>query len=199
MDEQKQDDQQEHTYSSYVRIWDVAEKTCQRRWTIGKSGERGSGISVLSARHDDDGTKPFLMWVRAQDRSPAFYKIPQGSVSIPLKGVPQTSSHSKEGESWWGWLTRGSRILPVSAVWRKCWATPALASGSLDRLLSPEARHSLLNPCSRTAAGWSVYKKTRRLRVVIYQAFCSDVAQGRMNRVPDETQTHSRRFASLAG
>ena len=25
-----------------------------RRWTIGKSGERGSGISVLPARHDDD-------------------------------------------------------------------------------------------------------------------------------------------------
>ena len=31
MVEQKQDDQLEHTYSSYVRIWDVALKTCQRR------------------------------------------------------------------------------------------------------------------------------------------------------------------------
>ena len=54
MAEQKQDDQLEHTYSSYVRIRDVALKTCQRWWTIGKSGERGSGISVLAARHDDD-------------------------------------------------------------------------------------------------------------------------------------------------
>ena len=26
----------------------------QRRWTIGRSGERGSGISVLAARHDND-------------------------------------------------------------------------------------------------------------------------------------------------
>ena len=51
---QKQDDQLEHTYSSYVRIRDVALKTCQRRWTIGRSGERGSGISVLAAWHDDD-------------------------------------------------------------------------------------------------------------------------------------------------
>ena len=51
---QKQDDQLEHTFSSYVRIWDVALKTYQRRWTIGRSGERGSGISVLAARHDDD-------------------------------------------------------------------------------------------------------------------------------------------------
>ena len=54
MAEQKQDDQLEHTYSSYVRIWDVALKTYQRRWTIGRSSERGSGISVLAARHDDD-------------------------------------------------------------------------------------------------------------------------------------------------
>ena len=52
--EQKQDDQHEHTFSNYVRIWDVVQKTCQRRWTFGKSGERGSGISVLPARHDDD-------------------------------------------------------------------------------------------------------------------------------------------------
>ena len=66
---QKQDDQHEHTYSSYVRILDVALKICQRWWTIGKSGERGSGISVLVARQDDDddmSIRPFryvvLFW-----------------------------------------------------------------------------------------------------------------------------------------
>ena len=42
------------TYSSYVRIQDVALETCRRRWTIGRSGERGPGISVQAARHDDD-------------------------------------------------------------------------------------------------------------------------------------------------
>ena len=51
---QKQDDQHEHAFSSYVRIRDVALKTCQRRWTIGKSDERGSGISLQVARHDND-------------------------------------------------------------------------------------------------------------------------------------------------
>ena len=51
---QKQDDQHEHTFSSYVRIRDVVLKTCLGRWTIRRSGERGSGISVLPARHDDD-------------------------------------------------------------------------------------------------------------------------------------------------
>ena len=42
------------TYSSYVRIRDVALKTCRRRWTIKRSGERGSGISVQAAWHDED-------------------------------------------------------------------------------------------------------------------------------------------------
>ena len=54
MAKQKRDDQLEHTFSSYVWIRDVALKTCQKRWMIGRSGERGSGISVLAARHDDD-------------------------------------------------------------------------------------------------------------------------------------------------
>ena len=43
-----------HTYSSSVWIRDVAQKTCRRRRTMGRSGERGSGISVLAAWHDDD-------------------------------------------------------------------------------------------------------------------------------------------------
>ena len=54
MAKQKQDDQPELTYSSYVRTRDVTQKTCRRRWMIGRSGERWSGISVLAARHDDD-------------------------------------------------------------------------------------------------------------------------------------------------
>ena len=54
MAKQKQDDQLEHTYSSYVRILDVALKTCQKWWMIGRSGDRGSGISMLAAWHDDD-------------------------------------------------------------------------------------------------------------------------------------------------
>ena len=49
------------TYSSsYVRIRDVALKTCQRRWTIGRSGERGSEISVLTVwHHDDDDSQSY--------------------------------------------------------------------------------------------------------------------------------------------
>ena len=54
MAKQKQDDQRELSYSSYVKTQDVILKTCRRRWMIGRSGERWSGISVLAARHDDD-------------------------------------------------------------------------------------------------------------------------------------------------
>ena len=59
---QNQDDQHKHTLSNYVRIWDVVQKTCLRLRTIGKSGERGSGISVLPARHDDDDDR-FDMYI----------------------------------------------------------------------------------------------------------------------------------------
>ena len=58
---QKQDAQLEHAYSSYVRIRDVALRTCQRWWTVWRSGERGWGISVLEARHDDDESQ--LNWL----------------------------------------------------------------------------------------------------------------------------------------
>ncbi len=54
MAKQKQDDQLEPTYSNYVKIRYVTLKTYQKRWMIGRSGERRSGISVQAARLDDD-------------------------------------------------------------------------------------------------------------------------------------------------
>ena len=98
MAEQKQDDQLEHTYSSCVRIRDVALKTCQRRWTIGRSGERGSGISVLASRHDDyddDMVKNIEHLMRieldcfashsiAQDTHTCHYHVPNVSETLYL-------------------------------------------------------------------------------------------------------------------
>ena len=49
MDEQRQDDQLEPTYSSSVLIWE-----CSPEDLIEKGGERGSEISILMARYDDD-------------------------------------------------------------------------------------------------------------------------------------------------
>ena len=53
MDEQRQDDQLEPTYNSSMPIQGVALKTYRKRWTIEKGGRKGSGRSVLIARHDD--------------------------------------------------------------------------------------------------------------------------------------------------
>ena len=60
--EQKQGDQLEPTYSSSVRIRDVALRTCRNQWTIRRGGERGSGISLLMARQDDDESWLSLGW-----------------------------------------------------------------------------------------------------------------------------------------
>ena len=49
-----QDVKLEPIYSSSVPILYVALRTYQNQWTIGRGGERGSEISVLIARHDDE-------------------------------------------------------------------------------------------------------------------------------------------------
>ena len=54
IDEQKQNDQLERTYSSSVPIRDEAQRTYWKQWAIGRGSERGPGISVQIARHDDD-------------------------------------------------------------------------------------------------------------------------------------------------
>ena len=56
------------TYSSYVKIRDVALKTFRRRWTIWWSGERVSGISVLAPLddYDDDRYKKNLVFNKLQ-------------------------------------------------------------------------------------------------------------------------------------
>ena len=54
MDEQRQNDQIEPTYSSSVPIEDIALRTSRKQWTIETGGERGSGIYVLVAQLDDD-------------------------------------------------------------------------------------------------------------------------------------------------
>ena len=76
---QKQDDQLERTFSSYVRIQDVVLKTYLGRWTIGRSGERGSGISVLLARYDDDddfnhGSKPNRYYYSGSEWTSTTYR-----------------------------------------------------------------------------------------------------------------------------
>ena len=101
---QKQDDQLEHTFSSYVRIQDVALKTCQRRWTIGRSGERGSGISVLAARHDDDDVGQ-IIWFPFKECVNFLTKIVSSSCMCIIAFIDQSEAsfwtlHLKNSLRW---------------------------------------------------------------------------------------------------
>ena len=65
MAKQKQDDQLEHTYSSCVRIRDVALKTCQKRRMIGRSDDM---MMMIYDRPDHQFQKSvtfqFKMWTK---------------------------------------------------------------------------------------------------------------------------------------
>ena len=54
MDKQREDDQLKPIYNSSVPIQDIALKTYWEQWMIETGDERGSGRSMLAARHDDD-------------------------------------------------------------------------------------------------------------------------------------------------
>ena len=57
-----QNDKLEPTYKSSVPIQHVALNTYRKRWTIEKSGERGSGRSALEARENDNIFGGFGRW-----------------------------------------------------------------------------------------------------------------------------------------
>ena len=91
---QKQDDQHERTFSSYVRIQVVVLKTCLGRWTIGRSGERGPGISVLPARYDDDDIADEELTVRKLSVEFIFIENTENYENIESK---KQKKHTDEG------------------------------------------------------------------------------------------------------
>ena len=112
---QKQDDQDEHTFSSYVRIRDVVLKTCLGRWRIGRSGERGSGKSVLPVRHNDDDESlwyssrlfqllfnwsvPLLIW--SQSLQLNSFKCPPHPKILALKLILSLGNKVSRTSVWW--------------------------------------------------------------------------------------------------
>ena len=61
MDEQRQDEQLEPVYNGSELIQDVALNTCWERWMIEAGVKRGSGRSMLAARHDDDDDDSYII------------------------------------------------------------------------------------------------------------------------------------------
>ena len=128
MAEQKQDDQHEHTYSNYVRIRDIVQKTWQRRWTIEKSGERGSGISVLPTRHDDDdeeslnplqsfrtGASPPLYTRHLNFGGKSFMSAFYAETSLKVKAIVAESR--PELKYWIRLYTCHITLIPLGKVW----------------------------------------------------------------------------------
>ena len=69
MDEQSLNNQLESIYNNSVPIQDVALKTSRERWTIEPGGMRGSGRSLLAARHNDDNDDDLC------NNSFSYYKV----------------------------------------------------------------------------------------------------------------------------
>ena len=84
-------------------------KTCQRRWMIGRRGERGSGISMLAARHDDDDESS-SKW--SKSFSPHFHHtclsssigFPVVSIFLAFKRVEQWAKRIFTSLGVQGWL-----------------------------------------------------------------------------------------------
>ena len=75
MDEQRQEEQLEPIYSSYVRIPDVALNTYRERWVIESCGERGSVKSVVAAPHYDDDACTEALPLNNKRNLIYYYKI----------------------------------------------------------------------------------------------------------------------------
>ena len=122
MAEQKQDDQLEHTFSNFLRIRDVVQKTCQRRWTIGKSGERGSGISVLPARHDydeDDDEDMYIyiyIYIYIYSGHSKISKLPQILDLLHISHLCMGLTHIEIKTEVWICLSSFIRISSVAAT-----------------------------------------------------------------------------------
>ena len=86
MDKQRQDDQLEPTYISSVPIQDVALK----QWTIEKSGEKESGISVRMVwlDDDDDDAKKSISAIKCSNKK--FCSIPMKSAVLIFSEITNT-------------------------------------------------------------------------------------------------------------
>ena len=134
MDEQKQDDQLEPTYSSYVLIRDEALKTCQKQWTIGRSGERGSGISVLMAWHDDDEVSKVGNYSRGWPEGSLF-----NSYHTKVWRCPWCSRYRRRKwtrrykfKSWTKLIAFHIALIPLGKVWIQLFSLQLWVNSRID-------------------------------------------------------------------
>ena len=85
----KQGDHLKPIYRSSVRIRGVALRICRKRWTIGRGGKKGSGISVPMARQDDNDEMLHLTCIvpslKKHNYYPCYINVGSGDV---FKNIP---------------------------------------------------------------------------------------------------------------
>ena len=156
----------------YVR--DVALKTCHRRWTIGKSGERGSGISVLAARHDDDdviiiilipdGKNLAMAWI---DYKTAYDMVPHSWIinSIKMYKISDEVINfiEKTMKTWRVDLTVGGRRLAEAKIQRGIFQGDALSP--LLYIIAMMPLNHMLRKCT---AGYKLSRSQEKVNHLMY-------------------------------
>ena len=143
----KHDDQLEHKSGSYVRIRDAALKTCQRRWKIGRSGERGSRISVPVAWHDDDDD--IEIFVKAHHLNIFVYVLRTSFDKIKQNGFELTKKRS--------------RRYPATTI------TDADNADDIAILANtPDQAETLLHSLERAAASTGLYVNAHKTEYMCY-------------------------------
>ena len=95
-------------------------KTCRRRWMIGRNGERGSGISALAARHDDDDD---TLWYNI------FFIIQRVKpCTIPCRHQPPTRGDNTASVAQGGTASPGAikQLLPPDKIFKRKYSRPTL-------------------------------------------------------------------------
>ena len=75
------------------------------KWLTGRSGERGSGISVLAARHDDDDDDIYNI----EHWTLSFELFPHIQLNFEIIGK-RTGQMTNFSETQWPWLSKGKSI-----------------------------------------------------------------------------------------
>ena len=114
MAEQNQDDQLERTYSSYVRIRDVALKTCLRQWTTRKKWQ----VKVRDIRASSTTWWRWYIYIYIYDD---IYAI---STDIPDPFLPPLPIVHCFRQVPWATPRIFTELLYVGSSWSPCFARP---------------------------------------------------------------------------
>ena len=130
MDKQRQDDQLEPIYNSYMLMRDIALKTSRERWTIETGGKRGSGRSMLAARRWRWGLISFFFYYSTNSRffNPFHLKWKACGMKISPTWFfnPKFYTYSSGNLTYWSNLVHSFsnwQVLTFKNLWTIFWSS----------------------------------------------------------------------------